>query len=207
MQAGLREGGYDVGRNVAIAAERSDRIARANRPSTEAPISAYALPSKGNAVLAQTASMQQRTAMYNANAFKIGIVRRQLLVRPLGHQGAGALVGELAGLPQARAHGGPGRHRFHAADRPLEGLRRRHRLSRLDARDRDLGRRPARRNRAHHRVRHRARAAVQSDHRGQGVRHRRPHRRRTLRHQPGGRLERGRVRDVRRQPARARRAL
>ena len=26
-------------------------------------------------------------------------VRRQLLVRPLGHQGAGALVGELAGLP------------------------------------------------------------------------------------------------------------
>ena len=30
-------------------------------------------------------------------------VRRQLLIRPLGHQGAGALVGELGGLPGAGA--------------------------------------------------------------------------------------------------------
>ena len=32
-------------------------------------------------------------------------VRRQLLVGPLRHQGAGALVGELGGLPRARPHG------------------------------------------------------------------------------------------------------
>ena len=101
--------------------------------------------------------------------------------RPHRHQGAGALVGELAGLPRARAHGRRGRHRLHAADRPLEGLRRRHRLSRRDARDHDLGLRPAGRDQAHHRVRHRARAAVPSDHRRQGVRHRRPHRRGPLR--------------------------
>ena len=134
-------------------------------------------------------------------------LRRQLLVGPLGHQGAGALVGELAGLPEARAHGGRGRHRLHAADRPLEGLRRRHRLPRRDARDRDLGLRPAGRDRAHHRVRHGARAAVSSADRRQGVRHRRPHRRGPLRPQPRGRLERGRVRDVRRHAARARRPL
>ena len=57
-------------------------------------------------MLAQTASMQQRAAMYNAQRVQDRPVRRQLLVRPLGHQGAGALVGELAGLPQARTHGG-----------------------------------------------------------------------------------------------------
>ena len=59
----------------------------------------------------------------------------------------------------------------------------------------------------HHGVRHRARAAVPSDHRRQGIRHRRPHRRGTLRAQHRRRLERGRVRDVRRQAARPRGAL
>ena len=134
-------------------------------------------------------------------------LRRQLLVRPLRHQGAGALVGELAGLPAARPHGGRGRHRFHAADRPLEGLRRRDRFSRHHARDHHLGRRPPGGDEAHHRVRHGACAAVPSADRGQGVRHRRPCRRGPLRAQSRGRLERGRVRDVRRDPARARRAL
>ena len=66
-------------------------------------------------------------------------VRRQLLVRPRRHHGAGALVGKLGGQSQARAHGGRGRHRLHAADRPLEGLRRRHRLPGRDARDHHLG--------------------------------------------------------------------
>ena len=60
---------------------------------------------------------------------------------------------------------------------------------------------------APHRVRHRARAAVPSDHRGQAVRHRRPRQRGPLRPQHRGRLERGRVPDVRRDAARARAAL
>src|SRR5215813_13364501 len=133
--------------------------------------------------------------------------RRQLLVRPLRHQGAGAMVGELAGLPPPRPHGGRGGYRFHAADRPLEGLRRRHRLSRQHARDHHLGRRPSLGDRAHDRVRHGARASVPPADRGQGIRHRRPRRRRTLWRQPRGGMERGRVRDVRGDPARARRAL
>ena len=54
------------------------------------------------------------------------------------------------------------------------------------------------------RVRHRARAAVPSAHRGQADRHRRPGQRRALRPQHRGRLERGRVPDVRRDAARAR---
>ena len=73
-------------------------------------------------------------------------VRRQLLVGPLRHPGAGALVGELAGLPRARPHGRRRRHRLPAADRPLEGLRRRHRSARRVARDHHLGDRPARRD-------------------------------------------------------------
>src|SRR5580704_5028453 len=56
-------------------------------------------------------------------------VRRQLLVRPRRDHGAGTLVGQLAGLQAPSADGGRGRHRLHAADRPLERLRRRHRLS------------------------------------------------------------------------------
>ncbi len=134
-------------------------------------------------------------------------VRRELLLRPRGDPGAGALVGKLAGQPQARAHGGRGRPRFHAADRPLEGLWRRHRLPGRDARDHHLGDRPAGIDQAHHGVRHRACAAVQSDHRGEGDGHRRSHRRGPLRAEHRRRLERGRVRDVRRAAARARAAL
>ena len=134
-------------------------------------------------------------------------VRAELLVRPRRHHGAGALVGKLAGQSQARAHGGRGRHRFPAADRALEGLWRRHRLPGRDARDADLGVGPARLDQPHHRVRHRACAAVQSGDRRQGMRDRRPHRQRPLRAQSRGRLERRRVRDVRRRAARAREAL
>ena len=60
---------------------------------------------------------------------------------------------------------------------------------------------------AHDRVRHRARAAVPSDHRRQADGHRRSRRRGPLRPQHRGRLERGRVRDVRRHAARPRGAL
>ena len=134
-------------------------------------------------------------------------VRRQLLVGPRGDQGAGALVRHLAGQSQAGAHGGRRRHRLHAADRPLEGLRRRDRLSGRHAGNRDLGLRAAAGNQAHHGVRYGARAAVPSDHRGQADGDRRPHRRRPLRAEHRGRLERGRVRDVRRRAARARDAL
>ncbi len=134
-------------------------------------------------------------------------VRRELFLRPRRHAGAGALVGKLAGQSQARAHGGRGRHRLHAADRPLERLWRRHRLSGRDAGNHHLGDRAARLEQAHHRVRHRACAAVQSDHGGQGDGHRRPCRRGPLRAEHRRRLERGRVRNVRRPAARARAAL
>ena len=129
-------------------------------------------------------------------------VRGELFVGPGGDQGAGALVRNLGRQPAPGADGRRGRHRLHAADRPLEGLRRRHRLSGGDARNRHLGDRSVAGDQAHHRVRHRARAAVSSDHRGEADGHRRPHRRRPLRAQHRGRLERGRVRDVRRRAAR-----
>ena len=89
-------------------------------------------------------------------------VRRELLVRPRGHHGAGALDRQLGGQPRARPHGRRGRHRVHAAGRALEGLRRRHRLHGHDARDHHLGDRPAGLDQAADRVRHRARAAVSS---------------------------------------------
>ncbi len=66
---------------------------------------------------------------------------------------------------------------------------------------------PARPHQAADRVRHRARAAVSSADRGQAVRHRRPCQRRPLRIEHRGRLERGRVPDVRRVAARPRAAL
>ena len=120
--------------------------------------------------------MRDRLAMYNANALKIGLF------------GANCSSGRSATkVPERWSASWPdclalarmadaGRHRLHAADRPLEGLRRRHRPARRDAGDHDLGDRAARRDRAHHRVRHRARAAVPSDHRRQAMRHRRPRR-------------------------------
>ena len=136
-----------------------------------------------------------------------GPIRRQLLLRPRGHYGPGALVRELARLRQAGADGRPGRHRVHAADRALEGLWRRHRLPGCDVGDGDLGLRALGQNRAARCVRNRACAANLATDCRQGVCHRRPHRRRSLRSQSRVRLERGRVRDVRRDIARSRGAL
>ena len=147
-------------------------------------------------------SMHDRLALYSRNRLKLGLFGANCSSGPSRHQGAGALERELGRLPAPGSPGGRGRHRFHAADRPLEGLWRRHRLPGRDTRDRHLGRRPARRDAAHHRVRHGARAAVPSADRGEAVRHRRPHRPGPLRPQHRLRLERGRVRHVRRHDAR-----
>ena len=152
-------------------------------------------------------SQRARVEMHNANALKIGLFGANC-----SSARTATLVPErwLASWPDclaAGAHRRRGRHRLPAADRPLEGLRRRQRLPRHDARDRHLGLRSARRDQADHGVRHRARAAVSSADRRQGNGHRRPHRRRPLRPEHRRRLERGRVRDVRRGAARPRRAL
>ena len=88
-----------------------------------------------------------------------GPIRCQLLLRPRGHYGPGALVRELPRLRQAGADGRPGRHRVHAADRALEGLWRRHRLPGCDVGDGDLGLRALGQNRAARCVRNRACAA------------------------------------------------
>ena len=142
------------------------------------------------------------------NALEDRAVRRQLLLRPLGHQGAGAVVGEAgrtacalarmaddAGidfmLPIARWKGYGGDTDFHGAT--LETI--------------TWAAGPPRRDVAHDGVRHRPCAAVPSADRRQGTGHRRPYRRGPSRGQSGGRLERGRVRDVRRRAARARHAL
>src|ERR1700719_1120085 len=85
-------------------------------------------------------------------------LRRQLLVRPCGYEGAGALVRELDRLRQAGADGGPGRHRVHAADRTLEGIWRRHRLPGCHMGDGGLGLRALGQDRAADRVRNRASA-------------------------------------------------
>ena len=77
------------------------------------------------------------------------------------------------------------------------------RLPGRDLGDGDLGLRAVGQDRAAHRVRNRARAAAAAADRRQGVRHRRPYRRRAFRPQSGVRLERGRVRDVRRDLARS----
>ena len=152
-------------------------------------------------------SLPQRSLLAGGNALKIGLFGANCssgrAVTKVPERWSGTWADNLA----ARADGRRGRHRLHAADRPLEGLRRRHRLSGGDARNRHLGLRAAGSDQAHHRVRHGARAAVSSDHRGEADGHRRSHRRRPLRTQHRGRLERGRVRDVRRRAARARHAL
>ena len=110
-----------------------------------------------------------------------GPIRRQLFLRPRGHYGSGALVRELARLRQAGADGRPGRHRVHAADRALEGLWRRHRLPGCDVGDGCLGLRALGQNRAARCVWNRACAADPATDCRQGVCHRRPHRRRSLR--------------------------
>ena len=50
--------------------------------------------------------MNDRVAMYNANALKIGLFGVNCSSGRSATKGAGALVGELAGLPCARPHGG-----------------------------------------------------------------------------------------------------
>ena len=90
------------------------------------------------------------------------------------------------------------RDRLPAADRPLERLRRRDRLARHELRNAHLGHRTARAHQTHHGLRHRARAAVSPDQRGEADGHRRSRRTRPFRTQHRRRLERGRVRDVRR---------
>ena len=151
--------------------------------------------------------MRDRIAMYNANALKIGIF------------GANCSSGRSATkVPERWSASWPdclrlarmadeagidfmlpiGRWKGYGGDTDFHG-------STLETVTWAVGLLSA--TRAHDRVRHRARALVPSADRGQGVRHRRPCRRRPLRPQSRGRLERGRVRDVRRHPARARRAL
>ena len=136
-----------------------------------------------------------------------GIVRRQLFLRSGGHDGAGAVVRQLAGLRAARADGRPGGHRIHAADWPLEGVWRRDRLSGRDVGDGDMGLRAARQDGAADRVRNRARSAFPAVDRRQAVRHRRPDRRGPLWFEPRLWLERRRIRDVRRDVARPRGTL
>src|SRR5215472_1043483 len=99
--------------------------------------------------------------------------RRQLLLRPSGHDGAGALVRKLARLRQTGANGGPSRHRVHPADRTMEGIWRRHRLPGRDVGDGDLGLRALSQDRAANCVRNRACAADPATYRRQRVRHRR----------------------------------
>src|SRR6266540_3172555 len=134
-------------------------------------------------------------------------VRGELLVGTGGHARSGALVGELAGQSQARADGRRVWYRFSPPDRALEGLWRRHRLPGRHARDHHLGNGPACLDQARHRLRHRACAAVSSDHCRQGNGDGRPHQRRPLRAQHRGWLERRRIRHVRRAAARSRCAL
>ena len=127
-RAGLRSAGRDAGRVHGVLSQRSREMAqghRGRRPdqrvSTRCSIVNRTDPSARAAVDAQRQCAQDRP------------VRRQLLVGAHRDGGAGALARDLAGLPQAGADRRRGRHRFPAADRPLEGLRRRQRFPRLDA--------------------------------------------------------------------------
>ena len=149
----------------------------------------------------------QRRFLTGGNALKIGLFGANCSSGRAVTKVPERWSGELGRQPRAGADGGRRRHRLHAADRPLEGLRRRDRLSGRHAGDHHLGLRPAGGDQAHHRVRHGARAAVSPDHRGQADGHRRSHRRGPLRAQHRGGLERGRVRDVRRRAARPRHPL
>ena len=159
------------------------------------------------ATAAPRVSMRERMAMYNDNALKIGLF------------GSNCSSGRAVTLVPERWTGnwednlalakmcGRSRHRVHAAGRALEGLRRRHRLHGHDAGDHHLGDGASRQHQALDRVRHRACAAVPSADRGQAIRHRRSGERGPLWIEHRGRLERGRVPDVRRHAARPRAAL
>ena len=51
-------------------------------------------------MLARSASMENRVAMYNGNALKIGLFGANCSSAPLGHESPGAMVGQLARLPR-----------------------------------------------------------------------------------------------------------
>ena len=158
-------------------------------------------------MLAPVASMKNRIAMYNGNALKIGLFGancssgRSATKVPERWAAtwpeclALARLADEAGLdfmlPIARWKGYGGETDFHGSH----------------AGNHHLGGRTPRRHQAHDRVRHRACAAVPSADRRQGIRHRRPYRPRPHGHEYRLRLERRRIRHVRRQAARARRAL
>ena len=86
-----------------------------------------------------TPSMRDRLAMYNANALKIGLFGfncssgRSATKVPERWSASWPDCLALARMADDR------RHRLPAADRPLEGLRRRHRFARRVARDHHLG--------------------------------------------------------------------
>ena len=183
---------------------RSTHVYNLATPTPAPPHKGEGNKKKVKTVHAPQVPLQSRRAMYSDNKLQIGLFGANCSSGRAVTHGAGALVGQLAGQQAAGADGGRGRHRLPAADRPLEGLWRRHRLSGHDAGDHHLGHRAPRLHQAHHGVRHRARADLQSGGGGEGNGHRRPHRRGPLRAQHRGRLERRRVRHVRRRAARAR---
>ena len=152
-------------------------------------------------------SLRDRMSMHAGNRLKLGLFGANCssgrAVTKVPERWSGTWPDNLRLARMADA----GRHRFPAADRTLEGLWRRDRLSRRHARDHHLGNRAAGGDQANHLLRHGACPAVPSHHRGQGDGDRRPDRRGTLRAEHRRRLERGRVRDVRRRAARSRSTL
>ena len=164
----------------------------------------HALQESSAASATRDGSLAARRAMHGNNKLQIG------LFGPNCSSGRAVTLvperwsGNWPDNKRLGADGGRGRHRLSAADRALEGLWRRHRLPGHHAGNHHLGDRASGLHQAHHRVRHRACADLQSGGGGQGNGHRRSHRRGPLRAQHRGRLERGRVRHVRRRAARPR---
>ena len=163
---------------------------------------------QGDAVLAPSASMKNSIAMYNGNALKIGLFGANCSSGPLRDQSAGTLVGELARLPCAGASS-PTRPASISCCRSRAGKATAATPIFTAARSRPS---PGRSGLLCATKRMTVFGTVHAPlfhplDRGQGIRHRRPHRRRPRRRQHRRRLERGRIRHVRRQAARARRAL
>ena len=71
-----------------------------------------------------TITQAERTQMGNRNRLKLGLFGANCSSGRAVTHGAGALVRQLARLPALGAHGRRIRHRVHAADRPLERVRR-----------------------------------------------------------------------------------
>ena len=142
-----------------------------------------------------------------SNALKLGFFGANCSSGLAATKAPGPLVGIVGGQPAVGPADGRRRDRLHAADRALARLRRRDELRTRDARDADVGLRPARADAAPHRLRHGARTAGPSGVRREADGDGRSHRSRPLRAQRRVRLERRRVRHVRRRAARARHAL